>query len=59
MTGTSNGGSKSSLAPCSWCGFMMRGGNLCGDCLEYGPPLGWRWEYDEKTGKHKRVAVLV
>jgi hypothetical protein len=45
--------------PCSGCGYMIRGGTMCGDCREYGPPQGWRWEYDPETGKHKQVGSFI
>ena len=41
--------------PCMGCGYMIRGGDLCGDCREYGPPKGWRWQYDESTETHSRL----
>lgn len=43
--------------PCSGCGFMMRGGPTCGDCIEYGPPRDWRWRYDAQSSKHTKVAL--
>lgn len=48
---------REELRPCDGCGFMIRGGSTCGDCREYGPPKGWRWQYLEKTGRHVRVNV--
>ena len=45
--------------PCEGCGYMMRGGSMCGDCREYGPPRGWRWQYDPATDKHKQVGSFI
>lgn len=41
--------------PCDGCGYRIRGGNLCGDCREYGPPKGWRWEWNGE--QHVRVVT--
>lgn len=47
--------------PCEGCGYTIlwhgRRPHLCGDCWEYGPPVGWRWERDPSTGKHRRIKV--
>ena len=43
--------------PCAGCGYMIRGGSMCGDCQVYGPPKGWRWQYDADTGEHYRAAL--
>jgi hypothetical protein len=34
---------------------MMRGGTLCGDCREYGPPRDWHWRYDAESDRHEQM----